>query len=304
MSSFAFIVSVLTQIEKNVILSLKHNGIVTLCNLLPPLQNTLIINLGNNKMEVIKYNCFSNMPHLRQIKINNNNLIKIRRKSFSNLPKLLFLNLAKNSLHLLPINMMNNCPLLEILNIYHNNFFSNIVFQTLEVTNILSDDYRICCVVSSETMCPSKPPWHKSCDTLLPDIYIRITVCVISFTIIAASVSSIVLQKISYNLVNNETGAFEIIVVSINISDLLLGTSLLILWIADLFYSNKFVLKENEWTSHATCFVIFHLTFTSCLRSSFLLLFMSLARLSIVLYPLESKFKDYCTDIKSYGLCI
>ena len=91
----------------------------------------------------------------------------------------------------------------------------------------------------------------------------------------------------------------KLLFVSINISHLLLGTSLLMLWIADLFYSNRFVLKENEWTSHATCFVILHLTLTSCFLSSFLLLFMSLARLFIVLYPLESKFKDIEFVLKS-----
>ena len=133
MSSFAFIADVLTKIDKIVILSLKHNDIVTLCSLLPSLQNTLIIDVGNNKINMIEYKCFSNTMSLRQIKINNNNLKRIKRKSFYNLANLLFLNLAENSLHLLPINMLNNCPSLQILNIYHNNFISNIVFRTLEV---------------------------------------------------------------------------------------------------------------------------------------------------------------------------
>ena len=81
-------------------------------------------------------------------------------------------------------------------------------------------------------------------------------------------------------------------VISININDIFVGLYLMCIWIADLFLKGVFSVKEHIWRSGTICISAFTtiLWFTIC--TQMLLLFISMSRLMIVIYPVDTKFKQ------------
>ena len=82
------------------------------------------------------------------------------------------------------------------------------------------------------------------------------------------------------------------IVTSINLTDTLCGIVLGMIWIVDKHFKGVFLLKEESWRSSSLCFVIFGTVVWFTLLSQLNLIFLSLFRLNIVLFPITSKFKD------------
>ena len=66
----------------------------------------------------------------------------------------------------------------------------------------------------------------------------------------------------------------------------------IILSVADFVYGKNFILKELLWHNHGFCILGYCLNLTYILTLPYLLFFMSLTRLMVVLYSLQSKFKS------------
>ena len=80
---------------------------------------------------------------------------------------------------------------------------------------------------------------------------------------------------------------------SVNTSDLLCGIYLGIIWIADVSVGEYFVVREENWRLSLICFIAFGCLLCFRLLTPSVLFFMSLSRLLIVLYPMDTKFKRY-----------
>ena len=92
---------------------------------------------------------------------------------------------------------------------------------------------------------------------------------------------------------------FTIVIVSVNINDILCGIYLCFIWIADLSYHGSFHVKEELWRSGFLCLTAFTTILWFTLLTEFVLIFMSLTRLMITMYPLDTKFKETKFIVKS-----
>ncbi len=89
-----------------------------------------------------------------------------------------------------------------------------------------------------------------------------------------------------------KTGAYGTTIVSINIADIFCAIPLFILWGADLFFVNPFIIKEVQWRSSILCHMSFATVIFFSLMSPLLLCFLSLSRVMVVIHPLDTNFKD------------
>ena len=109
--------------------------------------------------------------------LQDNNIEIIQKSSFLHLTNLLYLNLVNNSLAHLSSDILTKCLNLKILSLLSNSLhiISENDFQNMRLDNLISDKYKVCCAVPDGIKCPAKPPWYKSCTTLLPNMSIKIS---------------------------------------------------------------------------------------------------------------------------------
>ena len=271
-----------------VFLKIKHNDIENVCNGIH-YKETIIMDAAHNSISIMLSNCFRQSKKIRVVNLNTNKITTVQDKAFSDLPSLIFLNLANNFLMEIHSNVIVNINSLIILSLANNSLkhLSSDSFTDMSFKVILTNDYRVCCILTKNTKCPARPPWYKSCVNLLPNIYIKITFYCLSLLIIAGNITSLLYLK--FLKMNT---AFDIIVRFVNFSDLLCGIYISILWIADIIFMGEFALEESNWISHPICFVAFGVSLLFSLFSPSILLFMSLSRLLIVIYPLDPQLKD------------
>ena len=84
---------------------------------------------------------------------------------------------------------------------------------------------------------------------------------------------------------------FSLIVISINGNDILCAMYLGCVWIADLTFGDSFKVKEESWRSGIFCITAFTIVFCFTILTENLLILLSLTRLLVVIYPMNSRFK-------------
>ena len=79
----------------------------------------------------------------------------------------------------------------------------------------------------------------------------------------------------------------------LNAGDFICGVYLVIIWIADCIYGKTFVNMYHIWKNGQPCFLAFTLVLLYSFLVPYFLCLLSLARLMVVKFPLQSKFKSY-----------
>ena len=171
LSSQEFVENILnnTKILISLFISTKHN-LSLICDILPPLTETIYLHFTQNKIFRITGYCFSNSARLKLIKLNGNMISYINHKAFNNLSSLNYINLQNNSLLDFDLFILAECPHFKWLSLQQNVFMQIVEksLKNIKLEIVLSDDYRICCVLGSNVKCSTSPPLYKSCSTLLP----------------------------------------------------------------------------------------------------------------------------------------
>ena len=270
------------------IMNLPSNHIVHVCNLLN--FHCLILDLGSNLIPKIRANCFGTLINLRRLNIQKNLVRLIKRNAFNNLQKLAFLNLSDNPLVNVPILFVAGALNFRILDIAKTSVKTVDIntFTNLNIKLIITQSYHICCIAPSQTVCGAYQPWYISCSDILPNFIMKIFFVIVSVLIIVLNTVSIILH-IPTSELNKE---FMVTVISININELLCATYLCFLWIVDIIFQGTFSVKEQWWRTSYLCVATFTIVLWFTFLTQSLLLFLSLSRMLVVLYPIDSKLKN------------
>lgn len=263
-------------------------------------NNSLIyINLGQNKITLVGEKCFSFSLKLKVIQLNNNLISRLDIGAFTFLQNLVLLNLSTNLLTEISSQMVSGCPKLKLLSL-QNNSFSTIMSDNLKRINfqvLETENFRLCCVLESDVRCTATIPWIISCSNLLPNLAIELMCYIVSSMITCTSLICCLLMK--RNLSGTGTKkSFTSIAISLNLSDVLCAVNISFIWIADLNYVGKIILMEHVWRRSVGCFILFHDLLLFSMLNPFLLCFLSLSRLMVVVFPIQSRFKKYHFVIK------
>ena len=274
------------------ILSLQNNKLTTICNSLPSLKDTLLIDLGFNKIGEIKSKCFYYGFSITVLKLNNNQLTTFYKASILHLKSLEYLDLSSNNLRIIFNDFSDTYVSLKILIIFKNKFerMSKPSLKAMGIKLLLTNNYHLCCLISPGSICTAHVPWYTTCSSLLINGNIRVCYYLMSFIIIITNVLSFIIQKISNR--NRLHNSFITITYLISFEDFLLGAYLIILWLNDLKYGKDFISNSTNWTSSGNCYILYFFFLHFNLVSPIALGLLSLSRFMVIRYPLTTQFKQ------------
>ena len=281
------------QFNTCLLLKAPRNSLKHICSLS---SNKMLfyLSVNDNLITNIAKNCFAGLPMLRHLRLDNNCIVVISFGSFNNLSHLQSLNISNNPLVKIPNAMLKHTlqfEMLYALNTIPKDFSVNSLrYSSLKL--IVSSDYHYCCIVPLSAICLPSKPYYFSCKDLLPDAKLSILFVAGAILVILPNILSIALNIYISKTDKKSQAPFIRIVTAINLNDALCGIVLGIIWVVDKHFKGVFLLKEESWRSSSLCFVIFGTVIWFTLLSQFNLIFLSLSRLNIVLYPMTSKFKD------------
>ena len=167
--------------------------------------------------------------------------------------------------------------------ILHNNLFKDLsvkLFNGLAIKMIITDSYKICCLVSDETdNCISKNFIHATCQMYsFESVMIAATVCAV--IIILLNIISIILNS------RKTGGPVKIIVNAHGVVNILYSSYLMIIFAMNTYYDKTLLIHESQWRSSIFCIMAFVIVLKFYFVSIFLALFLAFGRLMAVLYPL------------------
>ena len=126
----------------------------------------------------------------------------------------------------------------------------------------------------------------------------KISFIFISIIIFVLNITSIFM----YSLNQKFKKAFSAIVISLNINDLICEIYLSCIWINDIIFKDKFMVKEEIWRSGLGCFTALGIILWYTIQTQTVLIFLSLSRLMAVVHSIETKFKRLHFVVKSIVL--
>ncbi len=277
-----------------VVLAMTKTGLTNLCELIFQMKNLIKLDASFNSVTTVQPGCFQLTLQLRFAVLACNQILLLKSETFLPLSNLQILNLTGNQITLLQNFLFSNNSKLKTLSL-NNNSIAKVekgLFKGTHLFFLQTDNFALCCILPSGGKCTMELPWYLSCSKLLPNLGIQITFYSVSFIMVIFNFFSTILQKISFLLKLEKTGAYGATIASINIGDIFCAVPLFVLWAADLYFKAPFILNEIEWRSGGLCYLSFGITLWFALLSPILLSFLSLSRLMVVMHPMDTNFKQ------------
>ena len=282
-------------------LKLNHNGFSQICHTF--LSNSIILlDLSYNFVKNMKKHCFVALSLLKSLTLSSNYITTIEMHAFCELTGLIFLDLSNNFLTKLSDNIIKGSNYLKIFLLKNVtiNFLDKSLFNNMNSIIIDTNDYRLCCVTAPHIVCTAMIPWYISCSNLLPSSMMRWSFIMMSIFIIVINGISVVIN--SQIIINK---AYFICLAAVNVSDVLCGVYLGIIWIFDVAFEGKYILKEEYWRSGPVCFLAFGIMFYFTVTSQFALALLAISRLMVVINPLHTTFKNFRYVLGyAFSICI
>ncbi len=275
-------------------MSLSHTNLQQLCKITVYFSNLQILDASYNQILSITDSCFNASQSLKGLKLPSNRIAVVSSLSFINLKHLLILDLSHNFLQDFPASSLEGTQSIIILSLLHNLLLNvgSHSFQSLNVPFVLSDDLRVCCSVQHNSVCSTEIPWYSTCLNLLPSANLRWALILMFLFVMLLNTMSIVLKQVSVIKKQNKMTSFCTLVNSVSSAELIYGLYLVILISADGFFQGVLAFKEAQWKSSFMCFIACNLVLIHSILSPILICFLAVVRLSVVLYPLNSKCKE------------
>ena len=269
------------------------------------------IDFSFNEIQDIQPNCFKGTAQIQIILLNHNKLKFLFQSSFSGLQKVIKLDVSCNDLSIIYHQYFTNIEI-GLLNISHNKvaFIDTNLVHGLRVNMIVTDDYRVCCLMdSADSDCSTKPQWPQSCNIMLTSVVAKIIiVCefimifLFNFVSLFKHMSNSPYANLCFLLIRlrksklkkkyRKLSSFSIVILFVITNDVLFGTHLVVLFCKDLYYGMSYVVYAEEWLKSRGCKVLGFITFFTMLNSLFLLTLAAISRLFVVRFPFNSHFKS------------
>ena len=271
------------------ILKLPKNSLDELCQILPPLNKSLLIDVGFNEISRLKSQCFVQAVYLKIIKLNNNQISTFDKGAFIGLNKLFVLDLSCNLLTVFSTFTYITISNLHLLKLNQNNikFVIYKLFHQLNIDFIESNVHSLTCIQNLKRKLLSKIPWFLSCGNFLLNNRILIYSVCIFITIFIFNVISI----IQNGYFQRAKSVFTVNALSLNVIDTLHCLYILYLFSVNLHYGENFGFHQIQWRSSHVCFVGFAIALNLTLLPPILSCFVALGRLMIVCFPVDTKFR-------------
>ena len=110
-----------------------------------------------------------------------------------------------------------------------------------QINEIITENYHLCCISPDKTLCTAHKLWYISCSDILPKMSMKVIYISVSILVILLNLCSSVIHVLN----RKSNPLFSVSVISVNFSDILCGVYYTTIWIADLVFNDKFLLKKS-----------------------------------------------------------
>ena len=290
----------LKHFNQTILISLKHNRMKNMCDSLEDvmyLKYTYWMDLSKNLIVSVNSKCFVALPNLRFLNISYNVITMVQSLALVDAKFLKNLDLSANDLKFVSKFSFSGLSNLDFLNLSLNPIVE-VSLQSLEnslISYILTENYKICCIKSSDdTICEIKPTWPNSCNQLLADTMARACMSVVSIAGLLLNMFACLYNNSSWipiARVRTTTGKnYKVIVTGIAVGDALFSLSLFIIVLADLLYGSDYLAHEYHWRGTVFCYGTSAISIISNMISTSTLNIMAASRLSVTKFPFSSRY--------------
>ncbi len=275
------------------VIKMSKNKVENICSTVSSVVLLRFFDVSQNKLTSIKGRCFVELFALKVVLLNRNNISSFESKSFVHLNKLSLVDVSHNVIEWLPSDIFDNVSQIYSLKLTNNRFaqLEKNMFKTFPVKLLIADKFHVCCITPPEMVCPTDVPWFTSCSFLFPNKAMRMLFISASLAVLVTNGLSLC-EKMLRMAKFGRIHVFNIFVFFINSGDLLCALYLIIIWVADFFYGDTFVLDDLSWRRNILCTSAFGVMLDFSFFMPPLLVLLSVARLMVVLFPFNSKFKS------------
>ena len=286
--------------------NLTFNLIESVCGVVSTSHTLLSIDVSHNRVTKLLTKCFNHFMNLKTILVRNNSIFTIEKNAFYDLSKLSLINLSHNDIMELTHGIIPTNDDLVLITLYSNPFriIHAQVFIDSKVKIIHSNNFQICCISKHHLFCTELLIWYNSCDTLIPTKPLLVITIISVFSILISNSVCLIV-----NLTSSNTGkSYKILVASLFLIHFLFMFYLISLLSFHLQYQDKFVLEVLNWRKSGECIMLFIILLVYNFMEPFQMILFSLARLRVVLYPFDSKYKSPKLPLRitlaGLGVCI
>ena len=259
-------------------------------NQISQLVNGTFLHLGNvrqlyfngNQITCIAPGSFVGLSKLQELNLSYQNLASLRTDTFVGLISLQTLDLSMNSLIQIEENSFRGLSFLSVLHVYGNQLRTvaknSLLFEN--VNNLRTDAYKFCCL-SNATLCSPKADEFSSCDDLLANGALQISIWVLGAMALLGNFFVVIWRFVRKDYVHY---AFKLII-NLGISDFLMGVYLIIIASVDQWYRGVYITFEDEWRKSFLCRFAGMIAVLSSEMSVFTMVIMTLDRVNVIVYP-------------------
>ena len=282
-------------------------------HLFEPLVNLLTLDLRFNKIKVLKSSMFSGLTKLEHIYLIGNPFEFIEKGAFVGLHNVKEMDLSGSNLHIINPGMFEGLRNVVLLNLSYNlietvldDSFQHLgkldkmdlqgnkiisfqagIFNSLDSLKFLfTDSFTFCCVRPNsvtEENCYPQPNEFSSCEDLMRQDVLRAFLWIIGFLALIGNVSVLIVRL--YFERESLTKTYGIFVTNLGIADLMMGSYLIILAIADTIFRGEYTWNDYKWRHGITCNIAGVLATLASEGSVIFLCWITVDRLLVIKFP-------------------
>ena len=266
------------------------------------LLKALSIDFSYNLATTLYDTCFYNMFEIMWINLDGNVISTIQSNAFSNLFSLKYLSLLDNKLFKVAKHFLINSQkvILLALETVHQAEVDKNAFISLNPMFLFTKDFRLFCAITHHTKSNIHIPWYTSCSSFFFIKTLKFLTICFSVLILLLNVTLLFIKISTTKEKQNLSSSFATLVVALHVPDTIWGWGLYLsnLLISDIQYGDSFIWHEEEWKISSFCYLNNFIALTFHLLSPLTIGLLILARCMVVLYPLNSKFRQRKLNLK------
>lgn len=288
-------------------ITLTHNKLITSVNNISQYIYLLHLDLSWNMIIQSEDSAFRSLSYVRYLDMAGNNLTSLGdlndlydliflNISFNNINRLgpdifaqslalKYLDISYNQIKLLDINMFGTIYILYLIDVTNNtieHFDPNFFRHFDEIKTIVGEAYKYCCMAKKVVSCGPNDDVFSSCDNLLAQPSMKVSVYVVSLTGVLGN-SFVIIDKIK----SKHWKFHSVLILNLAISDSIYSTYLITIAIADAYFAGSYVLYDYKWRHGITCKLMSFLSMFAMELSILILLCISIERYLNIHYALR-----------------
>ncbi|XP_022091352.1 G-protein coupled receptor GRL101-like [Acanthaster planci] len=256
------------------VLSLKNNEIKEIPQrTFDGLDSLVWLDLSNTSLTELKESAMEELSNLRGITIFDVPLRKIESNAFAGLGNVETLILVRNKAELSPLVVEDSA------------------FGGLQKVSVLYvDNHQICCFFPDSVECKTlepEPPLFM-CSELMPNLVLKIFMWILGVSALVGNIFVMIWRCREKTQGKESRMVHSFFVFNLAVSDSLMGSYMLIIAGADLYFGSRYFEMSDEWRASIPCRVAGMISIVASEASVFFLTLISIDRFLAIVFPFSS----------------